>query len=59
MFSIEARRAGEEMLRKLPDLLRPISEHFGIRGNSLTLRAIIGREPRTLLAYFDELEGKA
>lgn len=27
----------------------------GLRGNALTLRAILGREPRTLRAYFEEL----
>lgn len=33
-------------------------EHFGLRGNALTLRAILGREPRTLRAYFEELAGR-
>ena len=36
----------------------PMFEHydrFGLRGNALTLRAILGREPRTLRAYFEEL----
>ena len=59
---IEARRAGEEMMSKFPDLLRPMFEHYdryGLRGNALTLRAILGREPRTLRAYFEELAGKA
>ncbi len=33
-------------------------EHFGLRGNALTLHAILGREPRTLRAYFEELAGR-
>ena len=60
--TIEARRAGEEVLKKFPDLLRPMFEHYdhyGLRGNALTLRAILGREPRSLRAYFVELAGKA
>jgi uncharacterized protein YbjT (DUF2867 family) len=38
--------------------MRPMFKHYdhiGLRGNSLTLRAILGREPRTLLAFFTEL----
>jgi hypothetical protein len=60
--TIEARRAGEEMLQKFPDLLRPMFEHYdhvGLRGNALTLRTILGREPRTLRAYFEELARQA
>lgn len=30
-------------------------EHHGLLGNALTLRAILGREPRILRAYFHEL----
>jgi uncharacterized protein YbjT (DUF2867 family) len=30
-------------------------DHHGLMGNSLTLRAILGHEPRTLRAYFEEL----
>ncbi len=30
-------------------------DHHGLVGNALTLRAILGREPRTLRAYFEEL----
>jgi uncharacterized protein YbjT (DUF2867 family) len=59
--TIEARRGGEEMLKKFPDLLRPMFkhyDHYSLRGNALTLRAILGREPRTLRAYFEELAGK-
>ncbi|MBV9969735.1 MAG: NmrA family NAD(P)-binding protein [Xanthobacteraceae bacterium] len=38
--------------------MRPMFDFYdrtGLLGNSLTLRAILGREPRTLRAYFDEL----
>jgi uncharacterized protein YbjT (DUF2867 family) len=40
--------------------MRPMFDHYdriGLRGNALTLRAILGREPRTLRAYFEELAG--
>ncbi len=60
--TIEARRGGADMLNKFPDLLRPMFEHYdryGLRGNALTLRAILGRDPQTLRAYFEELAGKA
>ncbi len=30
-------------------------DKHGLRGNALTLRAILGREPRTLRAYLEEL----
>lgn len=30
-------------------------DHHGLLGNALTLRAILGRKPRTLRAYFEEL----
>ncbi len=33
-------------------------DHHVLVGNALTLRAILGREPRTLRAYFEELAGK-
>lgn len=59
---IEARRSGAEMLGRYPDLLRPMFEHYdhyGLRGNALTLRAILGREPRSLRAYFEELAATA
>ena len=38
--------------------MRPMFEHYdhtGLRGNALTLRAILGREPRTLRAFFEEM----
>ncbi|USQ71718.1 NmrA family NAD(P)-binding protein [Roseomonas mucosa] len=33
-------------------------EHVGLRGNPLTLRAILGREPRSLQRFFSELAGE-
>jgi hypothetical protein len=30
-------------------------DHFGLRGNALTLGAILGRAPRSRRAYFEEL----
>lgn len=60
--TIEARRGGPEMLSRFPKLLWPMFEHYdhyGLRGNALTLRAILGREARTLRAYFEELSDKA
>jgi uncharacterized protein YbjT (DUF2867 family) len=66
-----ARLAGEALGQEIkavridPDTLdddtkpmRPMFEHYdrvGLCGNSLTLRAILGREPRSLKAYFEEL----
>lgn len=38
--------------------LRPMFAHYdrhGLVGNPLTLRAVLGREPRTLRGYFEEL----
>jgi len=32
-------------------------DRHDLLGNALTLRAILGREPRTLRAYFEELAG--
>lgn len=60
--TIEARRAGDEVTSKFPDLLRPMFEHYdhyGLRGNALILRTLLGREPRTLRMYFQELAGEA
>lgn len=42
--------------------LRPMFDHYdriGLRGNALTLAAILRREPRTLRAYFEELATNA
>ena len=41
--------------------MRPMFDHYdhtGLRGNALTLRAILGREPRTLRTFFEELAPK-
>lgn len=41
-------------------LLKSMYDYFGTHGaygNSLTLRAILGREPRTLRGFFEELAG--
>jgi uncharacterized protein YbjT (DUF2867 family) len=38
--------------------MRPMFEHYdrqGLRGNALALASILGRAPRTLRAYFEEL----
>lgn len=59
---IEARHGGLEMIKRFPDVLKPMFEHydrFGLRGNALILRTILGREPRTLRAYFEELARSA
>jgi uncharacterized protein YbjT (DUF2867 family) len=42
--------------------LRPMFDHYdryGLRGNALTLEAILGRAPRTLRAYFEELASQS
>lgn len=60
--NIEARRVDAEAFGRFADLLRPMFEHYdryGLRGNALTLRTILGREPRTLRAYFEELADQA
>jgi len=47
-----------DALGQIPDDLRTMCEHYdrrGLLGNPLVLRAILGREPRTLRAYFEEL----
>lgn len=60
--TIEARRGDEAMLKSFPEGLWPMFEHYdhyGLRGNPLTLRAILGRKARTLRAYFEELTRQA
>jgi uncharacterized protein YbjT (DUF2867 family) len=55
---IEARRVDPATLGDAAEPMRPMFEHYDhhdLRGNALTLRAILGREPRTLRAYFEEL----
>lgn len=47
-------------LGRVPNDMRTMCEHYnhrGLLGNPLALRAILGREPRTLRAYFEELAG--
>jgi uncharacterized protein YbjT (DUF2867 family) len=42
--------------------MRPMFDHYdriGLRGNALTLGAILGRKPRTLRAYFEELAAQS
>ena len=42
-------------------VMRPMFDHYdtiGLRGNALTLAAILGRQPRTLRAFFEELAAK-
>ncbi len=55
---VNAARADPATLGKEAAAMRPMFEHYdrvGLRGNGLTLRAILDREPRTLRAYFGEL----
>ncbi len=43
-------------LGKIPPPIRTMFEHYdhdGLLGSPLSLRAILGREPRTLRAYFE------
>ena len=45
-------------LGEIPKDMLAMFEHYdrhGLLGNPLALRAILGREPRTLRAYFEEL----
>lgn len=59
---IKAKRVDPATLGPETTPMRPMFEHydhFGLRGNALTLRAILGREPRTLRAYFEELAADA
>jgi hypothetical protein len=47
-----------DALRQFANDLRTMCEHYdhhGLLGNPLVARAILGREPRTLRAYFEEL----
>lgn len=55
---IPARRIDPQTLDTGVAPMRAMFEHYdrvGLRGNPLTLQAILGREPRTLDAYFEEL----
>jgi uncharacterized protein YbjT (DUF2867 family) len=55
---IKPQRIDPETLGDAVKQMRPMFEHYdhnGLLGCALTLRAILGREPRTLRAYFEEL----
>lgn len=49
--------ARDKMPPKLKKMMSWYDKH-PLLGNSITLRAILGREPRTLRAYFEELSSK-
>lgn len=55
---IKAARVDPNTLGDQAEPMRPMFAHYdhvGLRGNPLTLRAVLGREPRTLAAFFAEL----
>ncbi|QOG07403.1 NmrA family NAD(P)-binding protein [Aureimonas sp. OT7] len=55
---IRAARIDPATLGPEADPMRPMFAHYdhaGLRGNPLSLRAILGREPRRLRAFFEEL----
>lgn len=55
---IKVDRPDPNALGKIPAPIRTMFEHYdhhGLLGNPLSLRAILGREPRTLRAYFEKL----
>jgi uncharacterized protein YbjT (DUF2867 family) len=59
---IRAGRIDPDTLGDEANAMRPMFAHYdhhGLVGSSLTLRAILGREPRTLRAYFEELVRKS
>jgi uncharacterized protein YbjT (DUF2867 family) len=59
---IRAHRTDPDTLGEAANAMRPMFAHYdhhGLVGSSLTLRAILGREPRTLRAYFEELARKS
>ncbi len=62
---IDVARIDPDTLGSKSAPMRPMIDHYdhiGLCGNPLTLRAILGREPRTLRDYFAELaadEGKS
>ena len=56
--TVRAERIDPATLGDQSGPMRPMFEHYdhtGLRGNALTLRAILGREPRTLRAFFEEM----
>lgn len=59
---IKARRVDPTTLGDAAEPMRPMFDHYdhhGLCGNAMTLRAILGREPRMLRAYFEKLAGRA
>jgi uncharacterized protein YbjT (DUF2867 family) len=55
---VTAERLDPEVLGDAPQGLKAMFnhyEHHGLLGNPLTLRTILGHEPRSLRAYFEEL----
>ena len=55
---IRAKRIDPDAMGPEAQPRRPMFDHYDrhdLRGNALTLRTILGREPRTLRAYFAEL----
>ena len=55
---ITPQRLDPDALPKDAQMMRPMFDYYdriGLRGSALTLAAILGREPRTLRAYFEEL----
>lgn len=55
---IKAAKIDPKTLGPQVEPMRPMFDHYdhiGLRGNALTLRAILGREPRALGAFFTEL----
>jgi uncharacterized protein YbjT (DUF2867 family) len=58
---ITPRRLDPDSLPAAMQAMRPMFDHYdaiGLRGNPLTLAAILGRPPRTLRAYFEELASR-
>ncbi len=56
--TIKAERVDPASLGEASKPMRPMFDHYdkvGLVGNPLTLRVILGRKPRTLRAYFEEL----
>ncbi|MET0383593.1 MAG: NmrA family NAD(P)-binding protein [Burkholderiaceae bacterium] len=56
--AVKAQRVDPATLGPEAAPMRPMFDHyerFGLKGNALTLTAILGREPRTLRGYFEEL----
>lgn len=55
---ISPNRIDPDTLGAAAQAMRPMFDHYdriGLRGNALTLSAILGREPRSLRAFFEEL----